>query len=168
MIRRIHMRVLSCCCIAVLSAGLCGCESFVKKFRREKPQDEKKKQEVILAPQEYAAAGMNSLERYQQHFIVWRAWQDELIDSLYEGGNRKQQLDALRQGLRNLQELVGLLDEEKAASLALLVARMKELEVSLTKDSYGVKVGQHRREAEQLRSQVIREFSPRKAEGNLR
>jgi len=164
--RPIMRKVSAACCLGILAAGLCGCESFVKKFRRAKPRDGRVKQ--VVAVQDYEASPMSSFDRYQQHFILWKAWQDELVDSLYEGGSRKRQLDALKQAMRSLEGMAGLLDEERSAAIAVRRNALKELEQALVRDIYGLKVDQYRQQAELLRSRIIRTFAPAKVKDALR
>jgi len=168
MIRSRVRNVVVFCCAVMLATGLCGCESFVKKFRREKLEDEHKNQEVVVAPQEYAGSSLSSREQYQQFFLLWKAWQDELVDSLYEGASLKLQLEAVKQAIRNLEGMARLLDEESTKALTIKLGGLKELGQSLAWDSYGLKVEQYRQQAEQLRNQITREFAPARVKDALR
>ena len=157
--------LLATCCL--LLATLIGCDAFVRKFTR-KPKKEKVEEEVmVLAPEEYKGPQMTQEEIYRQYFLFWKSWQDELIISLSEGGNRKKQIDCTEEAIKNLQNLRELLQETKKKTLDVYINQLESLRDSIRSDLYGSNVAMNRQNAERIRRNTLRDFSYQKIKNDL-
>jgi hypothetical protein len=164
---RIKKIVLLVCGLALIFE-LSGCESLGRKFVRKPKAEDKKPEEVVFAPQEYKGEGVSNQDLYKQYFLYWRTWQDELIDSLEPGGNRKRQVDCLNQGLKNLENITLLVNPEAAAKLDAYINSLKILREALVKDIYGANFAANRRRAERLRRDILKDFSFKKIKDSIK
>ncbi|MBU2221583.1 MAG: hypothetical protein KJ722_03090 [Candidatus Omnitrophica bacterium] len=135
-----------------------GCEAFVRKFTR-KPKDKMKTEELVLVPQEYKPAQVTKEEQYRQAFLFWKNWHDELIDSLTSEGNRKKQIDCLKEAVNSLLTLRQLLNTGKKKKLDIYLDRIDNLRSQIDDDIYGSDISSQRADAEKLKREILREFS---------
>lgn len=142
-----------------LIVNLTGCEAFVRKFTRKPKKDSLPREEIVAAPQEYKAPVMSREEQYRQYFLYWKSWQDELINSLTNTTNPKKQIGCIAEAIKNLQELKGLLKEEKQKILSDYINQMERLKNAITQDIYGIHAVTSRYEAERLRRDILQLFS---------
>ncbi|MCX7927993.1 MAG: hypothetical protein N2606_07710 [Candidatus Omnitrophica bacterium] len=137
----------------------CGCQSVAKKFVR-KPKVEKKPETIIIAPEEYPLPQLDNHTLYQQYFVLWRSWHDELIDSLEKNGNRKRQQEAAKQAILNLENMLSLLkDDQLCSQLEQLISEFKSLQEKIIADKYLENISQHRNHTEKLRRKISHYFS---------
>ena len=149
-----------------LLVTLVGCEAFVRKFTR-KPKDEKK-EEMILAPEEYKGPQMSSEELSRQYLLFWKSWHDELIAALTPNANHKKQLYCVKEAVRNLIALRPLLTADKQVELDVYIGQLNSLKDAIISDSYGTQAAMHRQNAERIRRNVLRDFSFRKVKLEVR
>jgi hypothetical protein len=155
---RVRKMLLFCCALA-LFFQLAGCESLGRKFVRKPNPENMKKEEVVFAPQEYKDEGVTNVDLYRQYFLYWKSWQDELIDSLEPNGNRKRQVDALNEGLKNLDSIKVLIKPEAAARLEVHIKDLRELREEIINDDYSNRVVDNRRRAERIKRNILDDFS---------
>lgn len=136
-----------------------GCSTLARKFKR-KAKKKEVKEEVVLEPQEYEDPLMTASELYQQYFLFWRSWHDELIDSLSEEeANKKRQLSCAYEVIKNLESLRDLLKDEKQKQLQKYINDVQALKSAIEKDIYQDEVSWHKRAAARLKKKIMREYS---------
>ncbi len=136
-----------------------GCEAFVRKFTRKPKKEVISREEMVLAPVEYKAPEISKEKEYQQYFLYWKAWQDEFINSLFPGLNRRKQLECASETIKNLEQIRVLLKEESQRQLSGYIEQINELKDAIEKDAYGIIIDKHRLAAERIKRDIIREFS---------
>ncbi len=105
--------------------SLCGCEAFRKKFVRKSKRG--KEVEVVIHPIEYESK-YTIEEAYKKYFSFWRAWRDELVNSLdAQDANRKKQVFTAKRTLENLQQMRKLLLPEKQTRLDVFILGQKDI-----------------------------------------
>ncbi|OGX43794.1 MAG: hypothetical protein A3G38_04340 [Omnitrophica WOR_2 bacterium RIFCSPLOWO2_12_FULL_51_8] len=139
-----------------------GCDAFVRKFTRRPKKDNLPQEEMVLAPEEYKAKQATAEESYRQYFLFWQSWQDELIYALLERKSQKKQLDCAREAVKNLLEMRALLRQEKEGEFDRYLAQFRVLEKEINDDLYGNHIPANQRQAEMLRRNFFRDFSPQK------
>ncbi len=138
----------------LLSTSLCGCASFKKKFVR-KPKDIEKPT-PIMHTKDYTQEYPNIL-LYKKHYLFWRYWQEELINSL--GSNRKKEFRCARSALDELKTLGNYLIPEGKESLAPYIAELESITKQiLSKRLIGSQVSKLKRELEKHKRNVQRSF----------
>ena len=154
--RFLRSLVLAIVCFSLI---LTGCEAFRKKFVR-KPK--KKQIRVVVSPQEYTPEH-SAQEVYKKYFLFWRAWHDELIDSLdAQDANRKKRISSAKKIIENLQQMHGLLIRKKQARLDIFILEQEDILKEL--DSYNLSFGKRLRIKSALnkqRRQIGKEFDYR-------
>jgi hypothetical protein len=143
--------------IAVLVIDFAGCDAFVRKFTRKKNKDDVQ-EELVLAPEEYKDTRSPEV-KYRQNFTYWKAWQDELIESLLVNKSLKKRVDCAEQALKYLGELKPLLNAKKQQELKTYLGRLADIRDGVSDDIYGAKNYFYRMKAENLRRSVIQHFS---------
>ncbi|MDP8260620.1 MAG: hypothetical protein P9L96_06490 [Candidatus Gygaella obscura] len=121
--------------ICLVGCFLCvnlGCEAFAKKFVR-KPKKNEQSIEIVLEPREYPESPLPNEDLYRQRFTFWKYWQDELINSLYLGGNRKKQIEAVNYSIEFLNSLKKLLSQEPSERIDLELAQLEKVKTCLGK-----------------------------------
>jgi hypothetical protein len=156
--------VAAACWILVNSLG---CEAFVKKFTRKPKKEDMQKEEMVLAPQEYAGPQMSADDRYRQNLLFWRSWHDEIIESLSSSTNHKRQVYCAQKAKDNLMSLRPLLLENMRDQLDALIRELNSLENSIADDLYGRSTSSNRQSAENLKRKIIRAFSYKKVKDSL-
>ncbi len=135
-----------------------GCEAFAKKFVR-KPKKDDQPIEIILEPREYPQNPLPTEELYRQRFTFWKYWQDELINSLYPGGNRKKQLESVSYSIEFLNSLKMLLAEDLIERIDSEIVQLEKVKSRLestfiTSDD----LRRIKREAEKQKLRIDRDF----------
>ncbi|MCX5710837.1 MAG: hypothetical protein NT060_02555 [Candidatus Omnitrophica bacterium] len=143
--------------ILLLVVDLAGCESFVRKFTRKKKQ-EGPTEELVLVPEEYKDT-RTAEAKYREHFTYWKAWQDELVESLLMNKSLKKRVDCAEQALKHLSELKPLLIAKKQQELSGYLARLADLRDMISDDTYGTNNHFYRNKAENIRRNVLQHFS---------
>jgi len=158
---------LLCTLCAVLCA-LTGCEAFVRKFTRKPKKEDLPKEEMVLEPQEYKVPQMSKEESYRQHFLFWKSWHDELIESLSVGANHKKQKGCIKEAIKNLMYLKPLLSEQRQKGLEVYLEQLNDLKGLIDRDAYGINIAVHRHSAERIKINILRDFSYNRVKGDLR
>lgn len=141
-----------------LLATLAGCDAFVRKFTR-KPKRAPVKEELLLAPEEYKARSLPSKDSYQQYFLFWKSWHNELIDSLTSDASHKKRVYCISEAIKNLEDMKPLLKEGKQGELEIYISELKVLKSKLQEDLYGSNISSNRLSAERIKRGILREFS---------
>ncbi|MFH0912700.1 MAG: hypothetical protein V1884_00225 [Candidatus Omnitrophota bacterium] len=152
--------------VLFLIGNLIGCDAFVRKFTR-KSKREPKKEEMVLAPEEYKPPVMTREEVYRKHFLFWKSWHDELINTLAAGLSYKKQIDCMNETLKNLELLRATLEEIKQKQLDVYINQLNDLKDSITRDLYGSDASRHRLNAERIKRGILRDFSYPKIKNHL-
>jgi len=152
--------------LCALCSTLLGCEAFVKKFTR-KPNKEKAPEEMVLQPEEYPSLFKNNQEAYQQYFLYWQSWQEELGNALLSVNSQKKQLSCIDQAIKNLTQLKTLLDEGKAAALDAYIQQSLALREDIAADIYAQNTNANRFAAEKLKRNIMRNFSYSKTKNHI-
>ncbi|MBU1999214.1 MAG: hypothetical protein ABIG46_02150 [Candidatus Omnitrophota bacterium] len=155
--------------IIFMVISLTGCEAFVRKFTRKPKKDKYQKTELVLIPEVYQALQEPRDELYRQNFLYWKSWHDELISSLTDKAmmNHKKQLDCLKEAFKYLDEIKKLLPENKRVFLERQIKRLADLEALVKRDPYGIYITYNRLTAEQIKLNIIRDFSYEKIKGSF-
>jgi len=146
----------------------CGCEAFVKKFRRKPKKEEQAQEEMVFVPQEYPSLFVNKEEAYRQYFLYWKGWQDELINALLSRTSLKKQLSCIDEAIKNLLQLKTILAEEKVKPLDAYIAELNALRNNIEQDPYSNNTTQNRYSAEKIKRNILRDFSYHKVKNNLK
>lgn len=144
-----------------------GCESFVRKFTRKPKKDKEKKEEMVLVPVEYNTQKASKQDLYQQYYLFWVAWQDQLIDSLRYETNRKRSIGCASSAVDNLEQMQKILQKEKQEELAVYIKQSKDLVAVMENDPYRSKVDSYLAAANRLKTQIQKKFSFKKVKGSL-
>jgi len=163
---RFKSLILLCTLFAVLCT-LMGCEAFVRKFTRKPSNQDLLKEEMVLAPEEYSGPRMAKEELYRQYFLYWKSWQDELITSLYPGGNHKKQIDCVEEALKNLAKIKVLLSAEKTKQVDTYLTQLENLKDLISRDLYFNNTANNRTKAEQLKRNILHDLSYSKIKDSL-
>jgi hypothetical protein len=155
---RVILLVTSYCVLVILT----GCDAFVKKFTRKPKTENLPTDEMVVAPQEYKRPERSKSEQYQQSFLFWKTWQDELIVSLQEKRSQKKYVDCLNQAVQYLESLRPLLKQEVQQKLDQYIVQERKLSESLSKDFYGHNISRNLFSAERIKRSILRDFSYKK------
>ena len=118
----------------LLLTVLVGCESLERKFTR-KSKNPPPAPSPIIQFQDYTRS-MTPLDRYRKHYMIFDYWNEELIDVLRSSSmNQKRLVRASAEALGELRTLQGLLREDKAASLAPLLAERDAIDQQVQRGS---------------------------------
>ena len=114
-------------CVLSLMAG--GCTPLRKKFTRKKKGDDGQSAKFIpvLEPVDYAEQANSPLEKYKHHYLLWKLWDKDLLQTLDRGGSDKRQQYLLDQAVLHLEEMAKILIEEKQAEFAVLINNLREV-----------------------------------------
>ncbi len=144
----------------LLLVTMLGCDAFVRKFTRKPKKDKAPKEEMVLNPEEYKGPQMSKEEIYRQYFLFWKSWHDELIVSLSVGkANHKKQIDCANEAVKNLINLKALLGGDKQKQLDVYILQLSGLGGLISEDVYGSASSRHRYSAEQIKRNILRDFS---------
>ncbi len=152
------------CCLLFTSMG---CEAFVRKFTRKPKKDKDKKEEMVLVPVEYNTQKSSKQDLYQQYYLFWVAWQDQLIDSLRYETNRKRSIGCASEAVGNLEQMQKILRKEKQDELAVYIKQSKDLVTAMDEDPYRSKADSYLAAANRLKTQIQKKFSFKKIKGSL-
>ena len=160
------MRVTVCWIIAAfLIVSLSGCASFKNIFSK------KNKDEGPPAKRYYSVRKYDihpSMELYTKRYIFWKTWHSELLGVLTDS-NKKKAVAAVEQDIANLLDMQGMLVDEKAEKLQVMIDEMSGIEKVIKKETItGGNAVRIRKQLETIGRQVKRDFSYRKIEGFIR
>ena len=145
-----------------------GCDAFVRKFTRKSKKEDLPREEMVVAPEEYVAPQVTKEELYRQYLLYWKSWYDELITALRSDTSHKKQLECIDEAAKNLGQLRPLLNEEKQKALDNYLNQIKGLREALSKDLYGNNKDMNRLMAENIKRNILRDFSYKKVKDYLR
>ncbi|OGX17096.1 MAG: hypothetical protein A3K83_01935 [Omnitrophica WOR_2 bacterium RBG_13_44_8b] len=160
--KSLKLRAISLLISFPLIISLTGCEAFVRKFTRKSKKENLPREEMVLAPEVYDSVQMSNEELYRQYFLFWKSWHDELINSLSFQGNRKKQIECVKESLKNLTSLRELLNEEKQKQLDVYIKELDTLKGSIEGDWYSNNFAANSYTAERLKTNILRNFSFKK------
>lgn len=140
--------------LVVSAICLTGCETLSKKFTRPPKKGEKP---AIVIVEENRTQGYPNSILYQSHYVLWKSWQDELINSL--GGNHKKEIECARAVLSELQSMRKLLNAEGQAAIDPLVLELENLVVRVEKGNLSfASLKQLRNNLNQHKARVVKRF----------
>ena len=150
--------------IYFLVFNLIGCEAFVRKFTRKK--DKEPQEEMVLAPEPYKNTASKE-DMYRQSFIYWKAEHEELISALLENKPAKKRIKSAQESIKHLENMKVLLNEAKQKQLGGYINRMKDLLGNIRDDSYGTNNNLYRLKAENIKRDILMDFSYNKIKNSL-
>ena len=150
--------------IYFLVFNLIGCEAFVRKFTRKK--DKEPQEEMVLAPEPYKNTASKE-DMYRQSFIYWKAEHEELISALLENKPAKKRIKSAQESIKHLENMKVLLNDAKQKQLGGYINRMKDLSDNIRDDSYGTNNNLYRLKAENIKRDILRDFSYNKIKNSL-
>lgn len=149
--------------VVIFVLNLSACATLKKKFVR--PPKKGKKTTPILVTQDYKGIYSNEV-LYNNHFVYWRGWTEELMESLFSGLSNKRQVQNATAAIDDMKRMQDLLNSPKKEALS---PHIKVYERILAKLKLGqpnrVDAVRMRNELEKERRVIIREFETRKAKG---
>ncbi len=161
--KKLVVFIFSC----ILLVNLAGCESFARKFTRKSKKTEQAV-EMVLVPEEYKGPNMTKEEIYRQYFLLWKSWQDELINALTQNASLKKKIDCAQEALKKLVNMRGLLIAPAQKNLDLYIAKSRDLISDMQSDIYGSNDNRNIQAAERLKADIQRGFIYPKIRNYLR
>jgi hypothetical protein len=158
--------ILAIIVIAAFVFSTVGCEAFVRKFTRKPKKDRMPQEEMVVVPQEYNTPQLTKEEQFRNYFFYWKSWQDELIEALLDT-NQKKQVRCIDEAVKNLRELLPLLNADGQKVLNASLEKMNQLRGVLENDTYATQRALHRVTAETIKRNILKEFSAVKLKGYL-
>lgn len=147
--------------------SLAGCDAFVRKFTRKPKKDKEKKEEMVLVPVEYDTQKAGKQDLYQQYFLFWKTWQEQLIDSLTYETNRKRSIGCASEAASNLEQMQKLLNNSKQEELSSYIKQLRGLVTAMENDPYRSKVDSYLAAANRLKARIQKKFSFKKVKDSL-
>lgn len=142
----------------IMIFSLTGCETVRKKFTR--PPKEKPKAAIALTEETAAQTYPNSI-LYQSHYVLWKCWQDELVNSL--GGNHKKETESASGALSELKSMKNLLNSEGQAAIEPYALELEGLVRRVEKDDLSFStLKQLKNDISQNKTRVEKNFHYRK------
>lgn len=116
--------IFSCVCL------LTGCETLRKKFTRKRKTIDNK-ENVVIVPRDYDEHPFSSDVLYKQYFSYWKAWNQELIQSLGDQESFKRIMSSSQQAAANLKKMSSYLTDEKAGELNVYVEKLGKIDAEI-------------------------------------
>ncbi|MDP2939379.1 MAG: hypothetical protein Q8O13_04770 [Candidatus Omnitrophota bacterium] len=107
--------------------SLAGCEALKKKFIRKHKGEQKEEVQVIFEPQEYPLQEFTNEELYQNHYLLWKSWKQELSEALQEGINNKKRIESVKEMIAHLEAMKFLLLDNHQKQLELFIQSAKKI-----------------------------------------
>lgn len=144
---------------SVLVLSLSGCETLKRKFTR-KPKGTKKTS-AVLVPQDYKGIYSNEV-LYDNHFIYWRTWTEDLMDCLVNRSANKRQVLAASRAVEDMERMQDLLKSPKKEALEPHIKVYERIlnKVRLGRPTEAVAASMWH-DLESQRRVIIREFEPK-------
>ncbi len=142
-----------------LIINLVGCEAFVRKFTRKPKESEIRKEEMVLAPEEYKGPQMSKEELYRKQLVYWQSWQEEVVTALLDNASYKKRVSCVNYSIKHLKEAQGMLKGSKREQFDVYMKRMLDLQVAIIDDAHGYHLSRDRITAERLKMDILRYFS---------
>ena len=153
--------------VCIVIPAIIGCDAFARKFTRKPKQEVLVQEEMVIVPEEYNTANISKEELYREYFLFWKSWHEELIESLMQKKSQKKQIDCAQEGLKNLDNLKGLLNQDAKNKLDIYIRRLQDLEEAISKDLYSSNALSYAHDAERLKVDILQKFSYDKIKDNL-
>jgi hypothetical protein len=150
--------------IYFLVFNLIGCEAFVRKFTRKK--DKEPQEEMVLAPEPYKNTASKE-DMYRQSFVYWKAEHEELISALLENKPAKKRIKSAQEAIKHLENMKVLLSVDKQKQLGGYIIKLQDLLDNIKGDSYGSNNNLYRMKAENIRRDILRDFTYDKVKNSL-
>lgn len=116
--------------ILIMPILISGCAQMRDKFVRKSKSEEKEQAKTYQSVRKYDVRP--SLDLYTKHYIFWRSWHKELLEVL-DAKNHKKTEVAVEQDISNLVDMRGMLTDEKAKELQILIDEMNGIEKIIKK-----------------------------------
>ncbi|MFH1692640.1 MAG: hypothetical protein ABIC68_08795 [Candidatus Omnitrophota bacterium] len=113
-------------CVCLLT----GCETLRKKFTRKRKTIDKQ-ENVVIVPRDYDEHPFPPDVLYKQYFAYWKAWNQELIQSLSDQESYKRIMSSSQQAVSNLKKMSSYLVDEKAAKLNVYVEKLEKIDTEI-------------------------------------
>jgi len=153
-----RLTLLAVALIFVLN--LFGCATLKKKFVR--PPKKGKKTTPILVTQDYKGIYTNEV-LYNNHFVYWKGWTDQLTESLLFDLSNKRQIQSANLAIDDIKRMQDLLKSPKKEALSLYIKFyediLKKLKSGRPNRNEAVRMGN---ELERQKRNIIRKFETRK------
>lgn len=117
--------------VVFLIISTLGCDSFVRKFTREKKRQEMI--EPVLSPEENAGLFYDNETKYKNYFAYWRAWHDELVQCMYQASKKRKRYCA-NQAIENLQLMSALLTGPRQKEMNGYIEKMEKIRSDIESD----------------------------------
>lgn len=155
------MIFLIACLVFMTGCNYTQFDQFTKKFIRQKKKVEKPTQ-FLEEP-----VSRSYDQYYREHYLYWKTWNETLVRNI--GGNRKRELEALREARRHLASLPKYLEDEYTNQLLGLIEQFDALGRDV-KDRRLTKMSAHPlgRRIEQLGRRINSTFSYDEMKEHLR
>jgi hypothetical protein len=119
-----------------------GCEAMKKKFIRKHKGEEQQEPDVVFEPQEYPSQGFTNAQLYQNHYLLWKSWKQELSESLdfdrsglLPNINHKKLMENSKEMISNLEAMKPLLVEEQQKGLEKIIQKAKIINDKISADN---------------------------------
>lgn len=143
--------------VSCLLFSTLGCEAFARKFTRKSKKTQH--EEMVLAPEEWKGPKASKPERYEQYFIYWRSWQNELSSAFLTNTSQKKKIDCAQQAKKNLVNMRFLLNESKQRQLDVYLKQLEDLLGGIKSDIYGSSNNSFRETSERLKNSIELNFA---------
>ncbi|MFC1703724.1 hypothetical protein ACFL1E_02945 [Candidatus Omnitrophota bacterium] len=146
--------------IACIGLECVGCAALKKKFTRKPKGKKKKTEDVVLIPEEYPIGSEDPEVRYKTHYLIYKAWHNELMLSLTPEGNRKRLGYCFEGILLNLEQMKGLLTTQKRKEIQVHIDAMVALRDTIDNDGMrSVHMIQYADTLDRIRKEIKLNFS---------
>ncbi len=167
-------RSVWCSVVALLVVCLVlnGCGDVIRRKFIRKPKARPKPQVMIYSDEGGESQPIETL--YENHFLYWKLWQVEAADLLDRTASygtivsMKRIRDTVEGALTELRTIRGYLKEEKAVALDAQIAELERVVESLQGDLSLGEGGRLRRQLDQQRRGIERDFAPKEMQSWLR
>ena len=150
------------CCLCVLTLAVNGCTPLRKKFTRKKKDDKEGSQKFIpvLEPVDYQEKVYSPLERYKQHYSLWKVWDRDLLQTIDQDGSDKRQKYLFAQAIEHLEEMKKVMNEEKKIEFVVLIDELREVQEAYEKPSSMRNTFSIKKKIERNASKIRNQFGP--------
>ncbi|MFA5088464.1 MAG: hypothetical protein WC552_05455 [Candidatus Omnitrophota bacterium] len=137
-----------------------GCEPLRKKFTRAKKKTSQEKTGFlpVLEPVDYPEKKETAESRYKYHYQLCRVWLQDFLTSLDEKASQKKVRYALRQIIKQLEEMGNLLTAEKQEAITKYRESFTVVETEVSKPPAMQDVLGMKRKVIRLRRQLTEDF----------
>ena len=137
---------------------LSSCAALRKKFTRKPKKKEKVIEDVVFTPVEYPEVTYSNEEVYASQYLLWKNWQNELINVLYEDASRKRQISSTDHSLEHLGLMKNLLNVEKQEELGRYIQELSEIRDELANSRF-ITISSMKRRTISIKNKIQKNFS---------